>query len=219
MNTQQKYAAFMYSRAALVPAPFPSSPSRRRDGYSGKSRITGPRKGALDGLHVWPTSSLSNSSAVMAEAFFSDGNSLSPHDLSRRPTVSTIQIHMKPEAWARARREGNMYFNTDKMSGAKKRVSDEWRLHSREVLTGAIRLYVKAEYAPPPSWSKRRRDQAIGKPKTTKPDADNVYKLVADALNGVAYTDDALVADGRFSKTYGHADSLTITVEPMETGA
>lgn len=41
---------------------------------------------------------------------------------------------------------------------------------------------------------KRTPKRVESEPDVTKPDADNVAKAVMDALNGVAYTDDAQVA-------------------------
>lgn len=46
----------------------------------------------------------------------------------------------------------------------------------------------------------------------TKPDADNVIKLVLDAMNGVAYKDDAQVCSVTCEKFYSDRDSISITV-------
>ena len=82
----------------------------------------------------------------------------------------------------------------------------------RPPMDGPIRLTLKAVYAPPESWSKKKRAAAMGTPKETKPDADNILKLVKDAMNKVVYVDDARVADLAFSKTYGEQDGFTVTV-------
>lgn len=54
------------------------------------------------------------------------------------------------------------------------------------------------------SYSKKRvqaiRD-GLEKP-TKKPDADNIAKIILDSLNGIAYKDDAYVADFRVIKEY-----------------
>lgn len=37
---------------------------------------------------------------------------------------------------------------------------------------------------------------------TKKPDCDNIFKLVADALNGIAYSDDKFIVDAQVRKFY-----------------
>ncbi len=67
-------------------------------------------------------------------------------------------------------------------------------------------LEVVAYFSIPKSWSGERKRAAMLDEifPTKKPDADNILKLVADALNGAAYEDDAQVVDmaakKRFSK-------------------
>lgn len=54
---------------------------------------------------------------------------------------------------------------------------------------------------------------------TSKPDWDNLAKLVSDALNGVAWSDDAHVASARVLKRYGEDPGTTIewrTMTPEE---
>lgn len=52
-----------------------------------------------------------------------------------------------------------------------------------------------------------------------KPDWDNVGKIICDALNGVAFRDDALIVDGRTVKTYGDRPMVTVEIwEEAENG-
>ena len=63
--------------------------------------------------------------------------------------------------------------------------------------SGAVRLCLKFFFPPLKSWTKAQRlrlAQCIELPKTTKPDVDNLGKAVCDALNGIVYRDDAMVA-------------------------
>lgn len=83
----------------------------------------------------------------------------------------------------------------------------------RKPLEGPVRVIVEAEYLPPASWSQKK--QAAAAWKTSKPDADNLYKLVADAINGVVFVDDAQVADVRITKTYAGVSRLVVIVEPL----
>lgn len=51
---------------------------------------------------------------------------------------------------------------------------------------------------------------------TRKPDADNILKLVMDALNGVAYEDDAQVVEVSCEKRYGLAPMTHIAIREVE---
>ena len=67
-------------------------------------------------------------------------------------------------------------------------------------------LYVEVEfYLPIPSWwSKKKRMEAaqgIIRP-TKKPDLDNLYKSITDALNGLVWKDDAIITDSHIKKRY-----------------
>lgn len=72
-------------------------------------------------------------------------------------------------------------------------------------LEGPLTLSVGITVGIPPSWSKRKRADALAglvRP-TGKPDADNTLKLLADALNKVVWRDDSQLVDVRVIKLYG----------------
>lgn len=50
---------------------------------------------------------------------------------------------------------------------------------------------------------------------TSRPDVDNVVKALCDALNGIAWTDDAQVAEIRASKEWAPRANTSATVEPI----
>lgn len=82
------------------------------------------------------------------------------------------------------------------------------------VLDQAVRVVVTALFPIPKSWSKAKR--AAAEWHISKPDGDNVFKAVADGLNGVCWTDDSLVAEHRVSKQYtDHEPKLIVTVVPL----
>jgi Holliday junction resolvase RusA-like endonuclease len=76
-----------------------------------------------------------------------------------------------------------------------------------------VRVIVEATFAPPASWSGRRRAAAIGTPHTQKPDADNLAKAIKDALNRLAWTDDAQVAELTVRKMWGEIEGTRVVVE------
>lgn len=80
-----------------------------------------------------------------------------------------------------------------------------------------VRVFVQAVFDVPVSWSKRKRADALAGrlAHTSKPDGDNVLKIVGDSLNGVLWHDDSAIADARIVKRYGEAAELVVEVEEM----
>ena len=82
------------------------------------------------------------------------------------------------------------------------------------VSDAGVRMDVRAVYPIPDSWSNKKKDKAVAhliRPK--KPDWDNVGKIVSDALNMIAYHDDAQVYDSHILKEYGLKPRLEVTLE------
>lgn len=72
-----------------------------------------------------------------------------------------------------------------------------WRYRFGEtLLEGPVAVSITVHAPAPKGWSKA----LLGSPWTVKPDADNVAKLCLDALNGVAWRDDAQVVRLRVEK-------------------
>lgn len=66
-----------------------------------------------------------------------------------------------------------------------------------------------AYFAPPATWSAKRRTAAIGKKYTPRPDRDNLDKEILDSL----FKEDAAITAGHLSKWYGEPERLEITIE------
>ena len=64
--------------------------------------------------------------------------------------------------------------------------------------------------------SASKKDKAkmlIGEIKPTKkPDADNIVKIICDALNGIAYKDDTQVVELEMSKVYGEQEKVIVEI-------
>mgnify|MGYP003289931866 CR=1 FL=1 len=78
-----------------------------------------------------------------------------------------------------------------------------------------VTLRIVARFLPPKSMSKKVQQQMLdGKVlPLKKPDMDNIVKVVADALNGVAYHDDTQIVFVSAKKAYSAVEGLDITVE------
>ena len=78
-------------------------------------------------------------------------------------------------------------------------------------------IYVKAIYPIPKSASKAKHMRMISgeiRPKV-KPDFDNVCKAVCDALNGLAYNDDAQIVEAHCFKFYGEIPMVCVSIEEV----
>ena len=95
------------------------------------------------------------------------------------------------------------------------RVRAVWIAAGHPMLTGPLAVRVTV-VRPLPKSAPKSRD---GEWDTHRPDLDNVVKAVLDALNGVAYEDDAQVvriAATKARRYRGEPERVTVTVESLE---
>lgn len=85
-------------------------------------------------------------------------------------------------------------------------------------LEGAIRMEISAYFSIPKSKSKRvKADMLRGVLEPTKrPDWDNIGKLFADALCGIAFRDDAQICEAIVMKHYSDTPCCTCLIEQIE---
>lgn len=79
-------------------------------------------------------------------------------------------------------------------------------------------MRIKAYYSIPKSTSKKKRTAMLAgeiRP-TKKPDMDNVVKIIADALNQVAYRDDTQIVDCQCRKFYSENPRVEVTIKTVE---
>ena len=50
---------------------------------------------------------------------------------------------------------------------------------------------------------------------TKKPDADNIVKIICDALNNIAYKDDTQIVELEFKKAYGELEKVIVEIEEI----
>jgi Holliday junction resolvase RusA-like endonuclease len=94
------------------------------------------------------------------------------------------------------------------------RLAAEDTMNGSPPLDGPIDMAVTTIFAPPRSWSEKRKRLAcagaIGK--TTKPDIENSIKGCMDALKSMAYRDDSQIVRITATKRYGDRPRLEITL-------
>jgi Holliday junction resolvase RusA-like endonuclease len=88
---------------------------------------------------------------------------------------------------------------------------------NRSPMDAPVEMVLRAVFPIPGSWSNKKTQRAIlGEIKPTgKPDLDNICKAFSDALNGIAYTDDALICDVTLRKRYGPQALVVVTVRAL----
>lgn len=80
------------------------------------------------------------------------------------------------------------------------------------LMQGPLYLTLTAVYPWLRSMSERQRAIPGAEWKFTKPDVDNITKIVKDALNAIVYLDDAQVCRAMIEKKFGDAPGLHVEV-------
>lgn len=113
-------------------------------------------------------------------------------------SLISFTVYGEPIPWKRPRFNGKSkhVFEDSKVKDYKAKVIEAFeesggKVYEKDVpLRMSIRFYLSV----PKSASERKKENLIAKFFPTKrPDNDNLYKGIADALNGVAYYDDSQI--------------------------
>lgn len=99
------------------------------------------------------------------------------------------------------------------------RVREVWKSAGNLKFSDApISVYIKAYFKVPTSLSKKKKAELFGEPCLKKPDADNIAKILLDALNGCAWTDDSQIDILVVTKQYVTSEDEPPRVEVEITG-
>ena len=129
--------------------------------------------------------------------------------IAHNPSATAVVavIPGTPVAWARAKRgmgartEGAYATFTPPKQRSWKHLAQSYMLQARRgrrMFEGPLTMVIDAFWPRPKSVPKRAGTHA--RPRTSRPDADNLAKQVCDAAIGVLYGDDAIVTDLRVRK-------------------
>lgn len=79
-----------------------------------------------------------------------------------------------------------------------------------------LKMRIKAYYQMPKSVSeKKSKLMLLGEVRPTKkPDVDNIIKVIADSLNGIAYRDDAQITTVECQKFYSDTPRVEVEIYP-----
>lgn len=75
-----------------------------------------------------------------------------------------------------------------------------------------LKAKITAFFEVPTSYSKKKKKELIGQPHTTRPDIDNIVKIILDSLNGLAYKDDNQIAKLEVEKVYGEEAKVVLEI-------
>lgn len=130
--------------------------------------------------------------------------------------IYRFTIHGEPVGKGRPRftRTGHTY-TPEKTREYERRVAQLYRVTGGKSLGAApVSLAVTAYFAVPKSASKKTKAAMLSGETACmkKPDADNILKCIADALNGVAYDDDKQIVQTTFSKHWSEAPRVEVEV-------
>lgn len=91
-------------------------------------------------------------------------------------------------------------------------------MKGRAPLGCAVNVSLCVHTAPPASWSKKKQSLALAGEifPTTKPDADNIQKILYDALNGIVWVDDKQIVTVAFKKRYAEIPGVVLDVVEAE---
>lgn len=83
-----------------------------------------------------------------------------------------------------------------------------------------VRVEIVAFFTPPKSTRKKDKIEMLANRilPMKKPDVDNIAKIMLDALNQIAYKDDAQVIELSVRKRYAAKAKVTVHIEEIETG-
>ncbi|MFR5049417.1 MAG: RusA family crossover junction endodeoxyribonuclease [Faecalispora sporosphaeroides] len=140
----------------------------------------------------------------------------------RRPKSISFEIPGPPQGKARPRvvraRNGmSMTYTPDKTVAYEELVRLRYKAAAqgfRFADDAQLAMQITAFYPVPKSKSKRIKANMLAgamRP-TKKPDCDNVIKIICDALNELAYKDDAQIVVTQMSKYYGEVPKTLVKI-------
>ena len=96
-----------------------------------------------------------------------------------------------------------------------KKVKESYqKIYKDKQLKGDLSVYIEGIFPVPKSISNKKREKILKEqiPHIKKPDCDNMAKVCLDALNGLAYPDDAQINILNISKRYGRTPRVEIAI-------
>lgn len=126
-----------------------------------------------------------------------------------------IEILGKPIALQRHRHYSGGTFDPQKKE-KQDYALQVYSLVSKPPSKSVLAIEIDYVYVPPQSWSKKKRQNAMGALKISTPDLSNLIKFTEDALNDVLWEDDKQIAVLTAKKVYGIKNCTILSVEELD---
>ena len=90
-------------------------------------------------------------------------------------------------------------------------------VHGHPAMKGPVMLELAIYVGIAASWSKKKRQMAIDGEiyPTKKPDSSNILKAIEDAMNEVAYNDDAQITDHHIRRRFSETPRVEVIITPL----
>lgn len=79
-------------------------------------------------------------------------------------------------------------------------------------IDSAVAVTYTFSFAPPESWSKKKKEKAIAGHHVSRPDASNLHYPIENAIKDFLIADDALIVEYYVRKQYAEKDSIELTI-------
>lgn len=76
-------------------------------------------------------------------------------------------------------------------------------------------VHINFTLSMPKSWSQKKRSAFKTLPHTSRPDLDNLIKLVTDSANGILYLDDSQIVELHARKSWGEEGQIELIVKEV----
>lgn len=137
-------------------------------------------------------------------------------------SLISFTVYGEPVPWKRPRFNGKSkhVFEDSKVKDYKAKVIEAFeesggKVYEKDV---PLRMSVDIFMSVPKSASLKKKYHLIGDERPTKrPDNDNFYKGIADALNGVAYYDDSQIVSTEINKFWSIDPRVEVTIREVKT--
>lgn len=133
-----------------------------------------------------------------------------------------FEIEGKPTGKGRPRfkRMGNFVqtYTPEKTAEYEKLVRMKFQNAGGAITDKPVRVGITAFFTPPKSTKKKQKAEMLANLilPMKKPDADNIAKIILDALNKIAYKDDSQVIELSVKKIYSDVAKVCVHIEEIE---
>lgn len=131
--------------------------------------------------------------------------------------ATDIEIHIPGQPFRQKRHRTGKNGRYDASSGDKKTIMQNLLFYKPTTpLDGPIKIFFKAYFQTPKSWSDAKKERHEGQYRPKTPDTDNIEKIYFDAMNGMIWKDDKQVVDCRVQKLYSMKPRIQILIKELE---